>query len=67
MMTLRQGEAALEGWLTRVEADDQPELHSLAAGIRRDQDAVTAGLSLPCNSGAMEGNVNIKVTWNLPG
>jgi len=58
MMTLRQGEAALEGWLTRVEADDQPELHSLAAGIRRDQDAVTAGLSLPYNSGAMEGNVN---------
>jgi transposase len=58
MMTLRQGTAALEGWLTRVEADDQPELHSLAAGIRRDQEAVTAGLSLPYNSGAMEGNVN---------
>ena len=58
MMTLRQGETALEGWLAKVEADDQPELHSLAAGIRRDQDAVTAGLSLPYNSGAMEGNVN---------
>jgi transposase len=58
MVTLRQGTAALEGWLTRVEADDQPELHSLAAGIRRDQDAVTADLSLPYNSGAMEGNVN---------
>jgi hypothetical protein len=26
MMTLRQGTAALEGWLARVEADDQPEL-----------------------------------------
>jgi transposase len=58
MMTRRQGTVALEGWLTRVEADDQPELHSLAAGIRRDQEAVTAGLSLPYNSGAMEGNVN---------
>jgi transposase len=58
MMALRQGTAALEGWLARIEADDQPELHSLAAGIRRDQDAVTAGLSLPYNSGAMEGNVN---------
>lgn len=64
MMTLRQGTAALEGWLTRVEADNQPELHSLAAGIRRDQDAATAGLSLPYNSGAMEGNVNKIIMWN---
>ena len=32
MMTRRQGLLALEDWLTRVEADDQPELHSLAAG-----------------------------------
>ena len=58
MMTRRQGLLALEDWLTRVEADDQPELHSLAAGIRRDQQAVTAGLALPYHSGAMEGNVN---------
>jgi len=58
MMTRRQGLLALEDWLTRVEADDQPELHSFAAGIRRDQEAVTAGLALPYNSGAMEGNVN---------
>jgi transposase len=58
MMTRRQGLLALEDWLTRVEADDQPELHSLAAGIRRDQEAVTAGLALHYNSGAMEGNVN---------
>ena len=58
MMTRRQGLLALEDWLTRVEADDQPELHSLAAGIRRDQQAVTAGLALPYSSAAMEGNVN---------
>lgn len=58
MMTRRQGLLALEDWLTRVEADDQPELHSFATGIRRDQHAVTAGLALPHNSGAMEGNVN---------
>jgi len=37
----------LEAWLTPVEADDQPELHFFAAGIRRDQDTVTAGLTLP--------------------
>ena len=58
MMTRRQGLLALEGWLTRIEADDQPELRSFANGIRRDQQAVTAGLALPYSSGTMEGNVN---------
>ena len=58
MMTRRQGLLALEDWLTAVEADDQPQLHSFANGIRRDQQAVTAGLALPCSSAAMEGNVN---------
>jgi transposase len=58
MMTHRQGLLALEDWLTRVEADDQPQLHSFANGIRRDQQAVTAGLALPYSSAAMEGNVN---------
>jgi transposase len=58
MMTHRQGLLALEDWLTRVEAGDQPQLHSFASGIRRDQEAVTAGLALPCSSAAMEGNAN---------
>ena len=58
MMTNRTGEQQLPGWLTAVQADDQPHLHSFAAGIRRDQDAVTAGLTLPYSSGAVEGNVN---------
>ncbi len=58
MMTRRQGLLALEDWLTRVEADDQPELRSFANGIRRDQQAVTAGLALRYSSAAMEGNVN---------
>jgi transposase len=58
MMTRRQGLLALEDWLTRVEAHDQPQLHSFANGIRRDQQAVTAGLALPYSSAAMEGNVN---------
>ena len=58
MMTRRNGLLALEDWLTRVEADDQPELRSFANGVRRDQQAVTAGLALPYNSGTMEGNVN---------
>jgi transposase len=58
MMTRRTGEQELAGWLQRVEADDQPELHTFAAGIRHDLAAVTAGLTLPYNSGPTEGNVN---------
>ena len=58
MMTRRQGLLALDDWLTAVEADDQPQLRSFANGIRRDQQAVTAGLALRGSSAAMEGNVN---------
>ncbi len=58
MMTNRTGDRDLPAWLDAVEADDQPFLHSFAAGIRRDQDAVTNGLTLPHSSGKVEGNVN---------
>jgi transposase len=58
MMTKRTGEQHLTSWLERVDADDQPELHTFAAGIRQDLAAVTAGLSLPYSSGPTEGNVN---------
>lgn len=44
--------------MAMVEADDQPALHSFVRGLRRDQDAVTAGLTLPWNSGPVEGQVN---------
>ena len=62
MMTRRQGLLALEDWLTAVEAGNQPALHSFARGIRRDQQAVTAGLALPCSSGALEGK-NCKIKY----
>ena len=62
MMTRRQGLFALEDWLTAVEADDQPALHSFAHGIRRDQQAVTVGLALPYSSGALEGK-NCKIKY----
>jgi transposase len=58
MMTKRTGEQHLTSWLERVDADDQPERHTFAAGIRLDLAAVTAGLSLPYSSGPTEGNVN---------
>jgi transposase len=67
MMTRRQGLLELDDWLAQAEASDLPQIRSFANGIRRDQQAVTAGLSLPYSSAAMEGNVNIKVTWILPG
>lgn len=48
----------LESWMAAVTQDDQPALHSFVTGLRRDQDAVTAGLTLPWNSGPVEGHVN---------
>ncbi|MFF7717630.1 hypothetical protein [Streptomyces sp. NPDC007988] len=42
-------------WLDAVRQDDLPSLHTLAAGIDRDLDAVIAGLTLPWNSGVVEG------------
>ncbi|WP_318218610.1 ISL3 family transposase [Streptomyces sp. SCL15-6] len=57
MLTERQGERLPE-WLEAVRQDDLPSLHTLAAGLDRDRDAVIAGLTLPWNSGVVEGHVN---------
>ncbi|WP_283780412.1 ISL3 family transposase [Nocardia sputi] len=48
----------LERWMAAVDADDQLALHSFVRGLRRDQDAVVAGLTMSWNSGAVEGHVN---------
>jgi Transposase len=48
----------LDGWITAVEADDQPDLHSFVRGIKHDYDAVLNGLTMTWNSGVVEGNVN---------
>ncbi|QIY68085.1 transposase [Streptomyces sp. RLB1-33] len=57
MLTERQGER-LPDWLDAVRQDDLPSLHTLAAGLERDRDAVIAGLTLPWNSGVVERHVN---------
>ncbi|HEX5404780.1 MAG TPA: transposase [Pseudonocardiaceae bacterium] len=57
MLCSRRGQE-LEAWMTAVDADDQPALWSFVLGQRRDQDAVTAELTLPWSSGAVEGHVN---------
>ncbi|MEU2250947.1 ISL3 family transposase [Streptomyces sp. NPDC019224] len=57
MLTERQGER-LPDWLDAVRQDNLPSLHTLAAGIDHDRDAVSAGLALPWSSGVAEGHVN---------
>jgi hypothetical protein len=57
ILTGRHGDR-LDAWITAVEADDQPELHSFVRGIKRDYDAVLNGLTMSWSSGVVEGNVN---------
>jgi transposase len=52
------GGELLTSWMHAVETDDLPALHTLVTGLRRDHAAVTAGLTLPYSSGAVEGQVN---------
>jgi transposase len=56
IMAQRRGQE-LPAWLQAAEADDLPELRSLAAGMRRDLPAIINGLTLEHSSGAVEGNV----------
>lgn len=58
MIVHRTGADTLDTWLATVEADDIPQLHTFARGVRQDYTAVRNGLSLPYSSGACEGNVN---------
>jgi transposase len=57
LMTKRRGRH-LEQWITAADASGLPELRSFITGLRRDQDAVVAGLTLPYSSGVVEGHVN---------
>lgn len=41
-----------------ISGSDQIPLHSFVNGVRSDQLAVSAGLTLPFSSGAVEGQVN---------
>ena len=57
ILTGRHGHR-LDDWITAAAASDLPALHSFTHGLRRDHDAVRNGLTLPWNSGKVEGNVN---------
>ncbi|MER5386183.1 hypothetical protein ABT040_39090 [Streptomyces sp. NPDC002688] len=45
--------------MDRVVSDDLPSLHFLVNGMKRDLDAVTAGLSTHRSSGQVEGQVTL--------
>jgi transposase len=57
MLVRLQGER-LSQWINDIQAVNLPRLHNFAAGLLRDLPAVTAGLTLQWNSGAVEGHVN---------
>ncbi|MGA4979903.1 ISL3 family transposase [Streptomyces cinereoruber] len=57
MLTGRLG-AMLPAWIEAVDASQLPGLTGFALHLRRDLDAVTAGLTLDWSSGSIEGAVN---------
>ena len=48
----------LPAWADQAQASPVSELRGFANGLRKDWAAVTAGLTTPYNSGAVEGHVN---------
>jgi transposase len=57
MLRERQGER-LDEWLAQVEAHGVAELQSFAQGLKKDYDAVKAGLTLSWSQGPVEGHVH---------
>ncbi|MGW1165769.1 transposase [Streptomyces sp. NPDC002550] len=57
LMNNRKGRD-LDQWITSVQADDLPALHTFVTGLGQDLDGVVAGLSLRYSSGAVEGHNN---------
>lgn len=47
----------LDDWFAQVDEHDVKEIRAFANGLRKDLEAVSAGLALPLSSGAVEGNV----------
>ncbi|MGY5081525.1 ISL3 family transposase [Streptomyces nigrescens] len=57
ILTQLQGDRLLE-WIAAVRADNLPSMHTFVNGLERDIDAVIAGLTLPWNSGIVEGHAS---------
>jgi transposase len=56
MLRHRQGQH-LDAWIANAQASDISQIQGFAAGLLKDYDAVRNGLTLPWNSGAVEGAV----------
>ena len=56
-MTDHDGDS-LHSWIEQTETTGLTPLRSFARGLRQDYDAVAAGISMPWNSGPVEGHVN---------
>jgi transposase len=54
----KQSSGTLRDWLTRAEASPCIEVRHFAEGIRRDESAVNAAITLPWSNGPVEGHVN---------
>jgi transposase len=62
----RQGALALRRWLDAAARCGIPALVAFAAGLRRDEAAVAAGVTLPWSSGVVEGtNTRIKLVKRM--
>ena len=57
MVRERMGEQ-LDSWLNKVEASHLQAFQTFVTGVRKDKEAVLAGLTLPWSTGPVEGQVN---------
>jgi transposase len=57
-MVRQRGAEKLEDWIRRASTSGIEELKQFGAGLRRDWEAVVAGLTLEWSSGPVEGQVN---------
>jgi transposase len=57
MLRERKGER-LDAWLEKVEQQDICQLRSFAQSLKKDYEAVKAGLTLPWSQGPVEGHVH---------
>jgi transposase len=57
MLRERQG-ARLDAWLAQIEEQEVAELKNFARGLKKDYDAVKAGLTLEWSNGQVEGHVH---------
>lgn len=58
MLRERKGEECFDGWLQRVEQQGISELSGFAQSLKKDCDAVKAGLTLSWSQGPVEGHVH---------